>query len=78
VDRVDLCSSVGGVAIGKVEETMNNKMQPVLLLGGGLLILAIWRNPAVAAQDVGDVLGNVWEFLQLVLSKVAEFLGNLG
>ncbi len=57
---------------------MNKKLQPVLLLGAGVLILAIWRNPAVAAEDVGSVLGNVWEFLQEVLSRIAEFFGNLG
>lgn len=57
---------------------MNKKLQPVLLLGVGVLILAIWRNPAVAAEDVGSVLGNVWEFLQDVIARVAEFFGNLG
>lgn len=57
---------------------MNKKLQPVLLLGAGVLILAIWRNPAVAAEDVGSVLGNVWEFLQEVLARIAEFFGNLG
>lgn len=57
---------------------MNKKLQPVLLLGAGVLILAIWRNPAVAAQDVGTVVGNIWEFLRDVISKVAEFLVNLG
>jgi hypothetical protein len=57
---------------------MNNKMMPVLLLAGGFMVLAIWRNPAVAAQDVGNLLGNVGSFLQEVLAKLAEFFGNLG
>lgn len=57
---------------------MNNKMMPVLLLAGGFMVLAIWRNPAVAAQDVGHLLGNVGSFLQEVLAKLAEFFGNLG
>jgi hypothetical protein len=57
---------------------MNNKLMPVLLLAGGFMVLAIWRNPAVAAQDVGHLLGNVGSFLQEAVSKLAEFLGNLG
>ena len=57
---------------------MNKKLQPVLLLGAGVLILAIWRNPAVAAEDVGSVVGNVWELLQQALARIAEFFGNLG
>jgi hypothetical protein len=57
---------------------MNNKLMPVLLLAGGFMVLAIWRNPAVAAQDVGNLLGNVGSFLQEVLAKLAEFFGNLG
>lgn len=57
---------------------MNKKLQPVLLLAAGFMVLAIWRNPAVAAQDVGNVLGNVGEFLQEVLAKIAEFLGSFG
>jgi hypothetical protein len=57
---------------------MSKKLQPVLLLAAGFMVLAIWRNPAVAAQDVGSVLGNVGSFLQDVLAKIAEFLGNLG
>ena len=57
---------------------MSKKLQPVLLLAAGFMVLAIWRNPAVAAQDVGAVLGNVGSFLQDVLAKIAEFLGNLG
>jgi hypothetical protein len=63
----------------KVEDPMNNKLlMPVLMLAGGFMILAIWRNPAVAAQDVGNVLGNVGNFLQELLAKLAEFFGNLG
>lgn len=57
---------------------MNNKMMPVLILAGGFMVLAIWRNPAVAAQDVGNLLGNVGSFLQEAVGKLAEFLGNLG
>ena len=57
---------------------MNNKLMPVLMLAGGFMVLAIWRNPAVAAQDVGHLLGNVGSFLQEAVGTVAEFLGNLG
>jgi hypothetical protein len=57
---------------------MNNKLMPVLLLAGGFMVLAIWRNPAVAAQDVGNLLGNIGSFLQEALGKVSEFVGNLG
>jgi hypothetical protein len=58
---------------------MNNKMVQVLLfIAGGFMILAIWRNPAVAADDVGSLLGNVGTFLQDAIDRVAEFIGNLG
>lgn len=57
---------------------MNKKLQPVFLLAAGFTVLAIWRDPSVAAQDVGHVLGNIGGFLQEVLSKVAEFLGSFG
>ena len=57
---------------------MNNKLMPVLMLAGGFMVLAIWRNPALAAQDVGHLLGSVGSFLQEAVGKVAEFLGNLG
>lgn len=58
---------------------MNNKMTPVILfLAGGFMILAIWRNPAVAADDVGSLLGNVGSFLQEAVDRLAEFIGNLG
>lgn len=57
---------------------MSKKLQPVLLLAGAFMVLAIWRNPATAAQDVGSVLGNIGSFLQDVLAKISEFLGNLG
>jgi hypothetical protein len=57
---------------------MNKKLQPVLLLAAGFMVLAIWRNPSVAAQDIGDLLGSIGGFLQEVLSKVAEFLGSFG
>lgn len=57
---------------------MNKKLQPVLLLAAGFMVVAIWRDPAVAAQDAGNVLGSVGGFLQEALAKVAEFMGNLG
>jgi hypothetical protein len=55
-----------------------NKLLPVLLLAAGFMVLAIWRDPAVAAQDVGNLLGNVGDFLQEVLAKVADFFGSFG
>jgi hypothetical protein len=57
---------------------MNNKMMPVLLLAGGFMVFAIWRNPAVAAQDVGNLIGNLASLAQEAVGKLAEFLGNLG
>lgn len=57
---------------------MNNKLMPVLLLAGGFMVFAIWRNPAVAAQDVGNLIGNLASLAQEAVGKLAEFLGNLG
>jgi hypothetical protein len=57
---------------------MKKAAQPVILLAVGLLILAIWRSPATAADDVTTVLGNIGTFLQEILAKVAEFLGSFG
>ena len=50
---------------------MSKKLQPVLLLAGAFMVLAIWRNPATAAQDFAALLGNVGNFLQDVLAKIA-------
>jgi hypothetical protein len=55
-----------------------NKLLPVLLLGAGFMVLAIWRDPAVAAQDVGSLLGTIGGFVQEVLSKIADFVGSFG
>ena len=57
---------------------MSKILMPILLLSGGFMVLAMWRSPATAAHDFGTVLGNAGTFAQEVLSKVAEFLGNLG
>lgn len=57
---------------------MDKKLQLVLVFVGGFMVLAIWRNPATAASDFGAVLGNIGTFMQEVLGKFAEFLGNLG
>jgi hypothetical protein len=57
---------------------MSKMMMPILLIAGGFMVLAMWRSPATAAQDFGTVLGNAGTFAQEVISKVAEFLGNLG
>lgn len=57
---------------------MNKKLQPVLFVAAGFMVLAIWRSPTVAAQDVGDLVGNAAGFLQEALGKVAEFLNSLG
>ena len=56
---------------------MSKLMMPILLLAGGFMVLAMWRSPATAAQDFGSVLGNAGTFAQEVVSKLAEFLGNL-
>jgi len=50
----------------------------ILLVSEGLLILLIWRNPTGAATDVGDVFGNVWNFISDALSRLADFFGSFG
>jgi hypothetical protein len=57
---------------------MKKLAQPAAMLAVGFLVLAVWRSPATAAADVSHVLGNVGNFLQEVLAKVAEFLGSFG
>ncbi len=57
---------------------MNKLVTPLLLFGAAFLVFAIWRNPAVAAQDVGNLAGSVGSWLQDVVSKIAEFFSNLG
>ncbi|MFI5043795.1 MAG: hypothetical protein ACHQDC_03290 [Acidimicrobiales bacterium] len=58
-----------------MEKTFRNL---VVLAGVGLLILVIWRNPTSAATDVGDVFGNIWDFIREALQKLADFFGSLG
>ncbi len=53
-------------------------MMPLMLLAGGFLVLSIWRNPAVAAQDVASLMVTVGSFVQDALAMVAEFLGSFG
>lgn len=57
---------------------MNNKLMPVFLLVGAVFVVALWRNPAVAAQDVGEVLGSVGGWIQDAVAKLAEFVGSFG
>jgi 16S rRNA G966 N2-methylase RsmD len=57
---------------------MNNKMMPVLLLGGAFAMFIIWRNPAVAGQDMSDLVGGVGTLVQEAVSKIADFVGSLG
>ncbi len=57
---------------------MNKYVQVVLMLGAGFLVFAIWRDPATAAQDIGDLVGIVASWLQDVLAKLADFFSNLG
>ena len=75
---VDLDDILEGPPAERSRITMNKLMMPLMLLAGGFLVLAIWRNPAVAAQDVASLLGTIGSFLQDVLAKVAEFLGSFG
>lgn len=57
---------------------MNKFATPLLILGAAFLVFAIWRNPGVAAQDVGNLAGSFGSWLQEVVAKIAEFFSNLG
>ena len=57
---------------------MNNKMMPVLLLAGGFMVFVVWRNPAVAADDFGNLVGNLASLAQEAVGKIADFVGSLG
>ncbi|HTO00564.1 MAG TPA: hypothetical protein VL068_07800 [Microthrixaceae bacterium] len=57
---------------------MDKKLQLIMVFVGGFMVLAIWRNPATAASDFGAVLGNMGTFMQEVLGKFGDFIGNLG
>ena len=34
--------------------------------------------PQSAATDVGDVFGNIWDFIREALQKLSDFLGSFG
>jgi hypothetical protein len=57
---------------------MKKMAQPLVMVAAGFLILAIWRSPATAATDVGNVLGTLGTVLQEALTKITEFVGALG
>jgi len=57
---------------------MNKLMTPLLFLGAAFLVFAIWRNPATAAADVGNLAGSIGSWLQDAISRIAEFFSNLG
>ena len=57
---------------------MNKYVQVVLMLGAGFLVFAIWRDPATAAQDVGELVGAIASWLQDGRAKLADFFTTLG
>lgn len=57
---------------------MNKYLQVVLLAGAAFLVFAIWRDPATAAQDIGDLVGSLASWVQDVVAKLADFFSNLG
>ena len=57
---------------------MNKLLVPFLVFSAAFLVFAIWRNPAIAASDVGNLAGSFGSWLQDVVAKIAEFFSNLG
>lgn len=56
--------------------TMNKLVQVLGALAAAVLVLAIWRSPATAASDVGDVIGWLAGLVQEAVGRFADFLSS--
>ncbi|MFV0318622.1 MAG: hypothetical protein ACK5O2_16870 [Microthrixaceae bacterium] len=56
---------------------MNNKFVQVLaVLAVSVVVVALWRSPATAAGDVGEVIGWAAGLVQEAIGRFAEFIGS--
>lgn len=55
---------------------MNKIVQVVAVLAITVVVVALWRSPATAAGDVGDVIGWVAGFVQEGIGRFADFISE--
>ncbi len=56
---------------------MNNKLiQTVAVIAVSVVVVALWRSPATAAGDVGEVLGWAAGLVQEAIGRFADFISE--
>ncbi len=55
---------------------MNKIVQVLAVLAASVVVVALWRSPATAAGDVGEVIGWTASLVQEAFGRFADFLGE--
>lgn len=55
---------------------MNKIVQVIAVLAVSVVVLALWRSPATAASDVGDVIGWTAGIVQEGIGRFADFISE--
>ena len=55
---------------------MNRIVQLIAVLAASVVVVALWRSPANAATDVGEVIGWAAGLAQEAVGRFADFLAE--
>ncbi|MCP4433889.1 MAG: hypothetical protein GY812_00120 [Actinomycetia bacterium] len=55
---------------------MNKIVQLIAVLAASVVVVALWRSPAAAAGDVGEVIGWAAGLVQEAVGRFADFLAE--
>lgn len=55
---------------------MNKVVQVLAALAVSVVVVALWRSPATAASDVGEVIGWVAGIVQEGIGRFADFISE--
>lgn len=55
---------------------MNKIVQVLAALAVSVVVVALWRSPATAAGDVGDVIGWIAGIVQEGIGRFADFISE--
>lgn len=70
-------STVGVSATTSVPcSAMNKVVQVLAALAVSVVVVALWRSPATAASDVGEVIGWVAGLVQEGIGRFADFISE--
>lgn len=55
---------------------MNKLFQVLAVLAASVVVVALWRSPATAAADVGEVIGWAAGLVQEGIGRFADFISE--